>query len=128
MTHKMTTCPNCDKVISHCNKARHMKSGQSQGPKFQCDQCGETTKTARGLNSHKIEFYQAPCVKNETVFNCFLNFGCTFCLCYSEFAIRMLFKMQWLIKLIYNIRMIHHKKYVNCKRIRSSKNAVLWKV
>ena len=66
-THKTTTCPNCDEAVSHRNKARHMKSCQSQGPKFQCDQCGETTKTARGLNSHKIKFHQAPSVENKVV-------------------------------------------------------------
>ena len=70
MTHKTTACPKCDKIISHHNKARHIKSCQGQDPKFQCDQCGVTTKTARGLNSHKIKFHQALSVENKTVFDC----------------------------------------------------------
>ena len=36
MTHKTTACPKCDKIISHHNKARHIKSCQGQDPKFQC--------------------------------------------------------------------------------------------
>ena len=75
ITHKTFICPNCDKVISLHNKSSHMKICRGQGSKFQCDQCGEATKTAKGLHSHKMKFHQAPSVENKTSFECgYCNF------------------------------------------------------
>ena len=60
-SHKTDVCPHCSKVISLWNKHRHVKSCRGQvheRPRFQCDQCGKATKTAHGLEQHRIMFHE----------------------------------------------------------------------